>query len=134
MAKDISRHKERIWSLQVLYGIDLKDGFNLEEAEMECENIKTRNNLIDQEYYFQKLVIGVTENKCDLDEYIDKKAVDWSLDRMAVVDRNILRLALYEIEYDLVPVGVAINEAVELAKEYGDEKSPGFINGILSRA
>ena len=132
--KKVRRHKERIWTLQVLYGLDLKDDFNVEQAKIECENIKERNNLDSDQYYFEKLINGVIDSKDSLDEYINKKAVDWTINRMAIVDRNILRLALYEIENDMVPVGVAIDEAVELAKEYGDEKSPGFINGILSRA
>ena len=130
----VSRHQERIWALQILYSIDLKKEFDIEKAKIECENTKERNNLSANDYYFQKLVLGVIKNKKDLDEYINVKAIDWTLKRMAVIDRNILRLALYEIEDELVPVGVAIDEAVELAKEYGDDKSPGFINGILSRA
>ncbi len=130
----VSRHQERIWTLQILYSIDLKNEFDIEKAKIECENIKEKNNLLANDYYFEKLVLGVIKNKKDLDEYINVKAIDWTIKRMAVIDRNILRLALYEIEDELVPVGVAIDEAVELAKEYGDDKSPGFINGILSRA
>ena len=129
-----SRHQERIWALQILYSLDLKNKFNQKEAEVESNNIKMRNNLVDNDYYYIKLVKGIIDSKEELDEYINEKAIDWSIKRMAVVDRNILRLALYEIQYDLVPIGVAIDEAVELAKEYGDEQSPGFINGILSRA
>lgn len=128
-----TRHQNRIWALEVLYSIDLKNNFDLKNANIECENIKMRNNLLDDNYYFKKLVLGVIEEKEDLDEYINNKAIDWDIERMAVIDRNILRIALYEIEAELVPVGVAIDEAVELAKEYGDDKSSSFINGILSR-
>lgn len=130
----ITRHQQRIWGLQILYSIDLKNKFNLENAEKEIENLKEKNQLTEKKYYFEKLVTGIIENREELDKYINKKAVDWTIERMAVIDRNILRLSLYEMEEDLVPVGVAINEAVELAKEYGDEKSSGFINGILARA
>lgn len=129
----ITRHQQRIWGLQILYSIDLKNKFNLKNAKKEIENIKERNQLLGKNYYFENLVIGILENKKELDEYINEKAVDWTIERMAVIDRNILRLSLYEMEEDLVPVGVAINEAVELAKEYGDNKSSGFINGILAR-
>ena len=130
----ITRHQQRIWGLQILYSIDLKNKFNLENAEKEIENLKEKNQLTEKKYYFEKLVTGIIVNREELDKYINKKAVDWTIERMAVIDRNILRLSLYEMEEDLVPVGVAINEAVELAKEYGDEKSSGFINGILARA
>lgn len=129
----ITRHQQRIWSLQILYSIDLKNKFNLENAKKEIENIKEKNKLLEKKYYFEKLVIGIVEDRNNLDKYINEKAVDWTIERMAVIDRNILRLSLYEMEEDLVPVGVAINEAVELAKEYGDDKSSGFINGILAR-
>lgn len=128
-----TRHQNRIWALEVLYSIDLKNDFNSKNANIECENIIMRNNLLEDNYYFKKLVLGVIEKKEDLDEYINNKSIDWDIQRMAVIDRNILRIALYEIEAELVPVGVAINEAVELAKEYGDDKSSSFINGILSR-
>ena len=117
----ITRHQQRIWSLQILYSIDLKNKFNLENAEKEIKNIKEKNKLMEKKYYFEKLVIGIVEDRNNLDKYINEKAVDWTIERMAVIDRNILRLSLYEMEEDLVPVGVAINEAVELAKEYGDE-------------
>src|SRR6056297_652109 len=129
----ITRHQQRIWSLKILYSIDLKNKFNLENAEKEIKNIKEKNKLMEKKYYFEKLVIGIVEDRNNLDKYINEKAVDWTIERMAVIDRNILRLSLYEMEEDLVPVGVAINEAVELAKEYGDDKSSGFINGILAR-
>ena len=128
-----TRHQQRIWTLQILYSIDLKNSFTLEKAKKECENIKERNQLLEDDYYFEKLVTGIVNKKEVLDNYISEKSVNWTIKRMAVVDRNILRMALYEMEEELVPVGVAINEAVELAKEYGDDNSSGFINGILAR-
>lgn len=128
-----TRHQQRIWTLQILYSIDLKNSFTFEKAKKECEDIKERNQLLEDDYYFEKLVTGIVNEKESLDNYISEKSVNWSIKRMAVVDRNILRMALYEMEEELVPVGVAINEAVELAKEYGDDNSSGFINGILAR-
>lgn len=69
-----------------------------------------------------------------MDEQIDKVASGWKTDRMGRVDLTILRLAVYEMKYDeSVPVSVAINEAVELAKKYGQDESPAFINGILAK-
>jgi N utilization substance protein B len=76
-------------------------------------------------------VSTVLENKGRLDELIARFAPAWPLDQIAIVDRNILRLGICEIIFDLVPVKVAINEAVELAKTYGGESSSKFVNGVL---
>lgn len=82
--------------------------------------------------FARHLVKGTVENLTALDEIIAGYSHDWQIKRIAVVDRNILRLALYEIMYEDTPYGVSINEAVEMAKLYGGEKSGKFINGILS--
>lgn len=82
--------------------------------------------------YVQDVVGGVQAQAKELDELIASHAVGWKLDRIARVDLSILRVALYEMLHrDDVPTGAAINEAVELAKRYGEEKSFAFINGIL---
>jgi N utilization substance protein B len=129
-----SRHQQRVWALQILYSLDLKERYNQEQVKLESVNILQKNELIDDsKYYFQRLAEGVVEKKEKLDEIIDEKAIDWKISRMAYIDRNILRLALFEIKEELVPVSVAINEAVEVAKEFGDEKSSSFINGILGK-
>lgn len=85
--------------------------------------------------YARKLIYGVTSHKADLDRTISVSSQNWAIDRMPVVDRSILRLATFEVKYvDDVPVSVAINEAVELAKEFGGEDdSHRFVNGILGR-
>lgn len=85
--------------------------------------------------YACKLIYGVTSHKADLDRTISVSSQNWAIDRMPVVDRSILRLATFEVKYvDDVPVSVAINEAVELAKEFGGEDdSHRFVNGILGR-
>lgn len=80
------------------------------------------------------LLEGVSAHKEDIDDRIITTSANWKLQRMPAVDRNILRLAIYEIVYDdTIPVGVAINEAVELAKSYGGDESSKFVNGILGR-
>lgn len=129
MAK-IKRHQERIWALQILYGLDLTDGFKEEAALRRINNFKEERGLT-ATYYFEDLVLGVVANRANLDEEIDKRAINWSLDRIGYVERNILRIALFEIQ-EGIPIGVAINEAVEIAKEYVDDRSARFINGILS--
>ena len=76
----------------------------------------------------------LTEHLSDIDEIIDRYATDWKRERMAKVDLAIIRLAVYEITFDdNIPEGVAINEAVEIAKEFGGDSSPSFVNGVLGR-
>jgi transcription antitermination protein NusB len=86
----------------------------------------------DTELFARELVNGVLENAEFIDKTIGDTAPAWPLDQVAAIDRNILRLAIYEILVDnRVPMRAAINEAVELAKEYGGENSPKFVNGVL---
>jgi N utilization substance protein B len=79
----------------------------------------------------RELATGVDAEREELDETISEYARGWTVDRIAPLDLNVLRVALYEIEHDLVPHEVAIDEAVEIAKEYCGADAPGFINGIL---
>jgi transcription antitermination protein NusB len=79
----------------------------------------------------RELAEGVDEHREELDETIEKHAKGWSVDRIAPLDLNVMRVALYEIEEGLVPIEVAIDEAVEITKEYCGSDSPGFVNGIL---
>ncbi|MFW6287711.1 MAG: transcription antitermination factor NusB [bacterium] len=127
-----SRHQERIWALQVLYSLDLKGLIDLEQARKGIQQLKEENVIDDSDHYFEGLVYGVVKKIDEYDQKINNQAIDWDIERMPYVDRNILRIALYEMEED-VPVGVVINEAVEIAKEYAEEKSAKFINGILAR-
>ncbi len=128
-----SRHQERIWALQILYSLDLNDTINEEEASRAIRNLKEEHTLSDDDrYYFEGLVSGVVNNIEEYDNRINQQAIDWNIKRMPYIDRNIIRIALYEMIQD-VPVGVVINEAVEIAKEYAEEKSARFINGILSK-
>ena len=85
------------------------------------------------EQYAQNLVTGVLDKLAVIDEQIEKFAIDWRVGRMAGVDRNILRIAVYEMLYadELIVPNIAIDEAVELAKTFGSDDTPRFINGIL---
>lgn len=133
--KKLSRHKHRIIALQVLYSLDLKKALNQEKAIKELENIKKNKNSVEMKNknnYFYDIIQGVIKNKENLDQEISNLAINWDLERISSVERNILRIALYEIENE-IPPGVAINEAVELAKEFGNEDSYSFINGILGK-
>ncbi len=97
------------------------DGFHLSEEE---------------EQFYRDLVTGAAENSQYLDQLIKKHLVNWEIDRLSAVDRNLLRLALYEILFKPdIPYAVSINEALELAKKYGSTgEAVGFINGVLDRA
>ena len=79
----------------------------------------------------RELAEGVDEEREGLDEVIAEHAKGWTVDRIAPLDLNVMRVALYEIEHDLAPIEVAIDEAVEIAKEYCGAEAPKFINGIL---
>ncbi len=84
--------------------------------------------------YARELVVGVAARLDEIDASIAQTSENWALDRMPVVDRNIIRVAVYEVAHrDEIPVGVAINEAVEVAKIYGGDESPKFVNGVLGR-
>ncbi len=84
--------------------------------------------------YIRCVVLGTLRNLESIDDTISRLAIGWTLDRMGAVDRNLLRLAVYEILFfDDIPINVAINEAVTLARKYGDDESWKFINGILGK-
>lgn len=103
------------------------------ERHLEAE-AATRPGLMKDEPrdYGRRALQGVLAGKRELDEHIAKAAARFPLDTMAVVDRNILRLAIWELVTDTsAPTGAVINEAVELARRYGGEKSPAFVNGVL---
>lgn len=84
--------------------------------------------------YIEQKALSIFEKIETIDERINKSAEKWSIDRMSKVDVSILRVAIYEIEFDEdIPTNVAINEAVEIAKKYGGDNSPSFVNGILAK-
>jgi len=124
-----ARHKAREVALQILYEIDSVN-HNPEEA---LSNILSRNEISEEVAKFSRLlVMGVLQNLEELDRNISDFAPAWPLEQLSLIDRNILRLAIFEILLDnKIPVKVAINEAVELAKTYGSDNSSRFINGVL---
>ena len=102
-------------------------------AHAEVEGAPTLE-INDAQPFAEKLVRGVRQHLGALDAQIQSASRNWRLERMARVDRNLLRLALYELKYaDDVPVKVAINEAIEIAKRFGTSESSAFVNGILDR-
>ena len=123
------RRKARELALQVLYQIDLTGLETAPALELFCEHFEVSKKSMP---YTRLLVQGVIDNRQELDSLIGTHAENWRPERMSVIDRNILRLALYELRYQNdVPPKVVINEAIEVAKRFGNEESGPFINGIL---
>ncbi|SMC58806.1 transcription antitermination factor NusB [Sporomusa malonica] len=128
----MSRRKAREMAVQALFQLDFNSGVTNDEAInsvfSEREDINESTKL-----YAKSLVEGTYYNLAAIDEYISELSREWKIDRMAGVDRNIARMAIYEMKYsnERLQPGVAINEAVELAKTFGTEDSSRFINGIL---
>lgn len=122
------RRRARILTLQALYQMDVG---GQEVAEAVRDVISSEEDAA-VEAFVEDVTRGVWEELEGLDRLIQEKSRNWTLDRMARVDRNILRLGAFELlRRRHVPAAVVLNEAVELAKEYGDEGSGSFVNGIL---
>lgn len=123
------RRKARTIALQALYEIDVVG----HDPEATLDHLLEEEKLTGENASFaRELVRGVVQYKEKLDAHIRRFAPAWPVEQIAAIDRNILRLAIFEILLDnRVPVKVAINEAVELAKEFGSDSSPRFINGVL---
>ncbi len=125
------RRKAREVVLQILYEDDINPDRNMAASELFLR--RRLNQDPDAIVFASELLAGVRRNRPELDKWLSKFAANWSLERMAVTDRNVLRLGAYELLYSDTPGAVAIDEAVELAKRYGAKHSPNFVNGILDR-
>lgn len=124
------RTEARKRAVQVLYQAEI--------LEIDPSQIIADGRLADETQllskYARRLIDGATENKNSIDAELVEASENWALDRMPIVDRSLLRMAAYEMQFvDEVPISVSINEAVNLAKEFGGDDSPRFINGILGR-
>jgi transcription antitermination protein NusB len=124
-----ARHKAREIAIQVLYEVDSVN----HSAETALTNILSRVEVSEDVVEFaRELINGVIQHREELDQNIRDFAPAWPLDQISIIDRNILRLAIFEILHDnKIPVKVAINEAVELAKTFGSDNSSRFVNGVL---
>jgi N utilization substance protein B len=129
-----SRHLCRSIALQSLYEWDFY-GKNPEELDRIVEkNIKEFGSGLNEVDFIRQLTTGVKDHLEYLDKIIEKTAPEWPIDQISIVDRNVLRIGLYELLYadkKEVPPKVAINEAIELAKVFGGESSGRFVNGVL---
>lgn len=138
----MSRRELREHIFKFLFRIEFNDReempeqeqFFFETLEMEAEERRTAKIKDDDAAYISNKSNKIIEKLDEIDAMINRQAKGWTTQRMGKVDLTILRLAVYEIVFDEdVPTGVAINEAVELAKRFGQEESSGFVNGVLAK-
>ncbi len=123
------RTRARSLALQVLYEVDIAKHPAADIYKLRLEDTPLSDELSE---FARQIIFGVLPLASALDQIISKYAPEWPLDQIAAIDRNILRMALWEfaVSHD-TPLKVAINEAVELAKQYGSDSAPRFINGVL---
>ncbi len=129
-----NRHLSRSIVLQTLFEWDFAASETLTPEQMLERNIEEFGPGLNDSSFMSELLVGVVKKKAIIDEIIEKAAPDWPIDKISIVDRNILRLGLYELLFGdrtQVPPKVAINESIELAKSFGGENSSKFINGVL---
>ncbi len=134
-----NRHLGRIISLQSLYEYEFRKKAGDTEADIDAiiaKNIEPYEKALGDTEFVYQLTHGVVEKTKSLDTDLEPLAPEWPISSIAAIDRNVLRMGLYELKYcaELVPPKVAINEAVELAKAFGSDNSSRFINGVLGTA
>jgi N utilization substance protein B len=123
------RRRARELAIQVLYHLEYNPGNPDESFDTVCKSFQPRKEI---RAFAKELVVGVWTNKEALDRLISSASKNWRIERMSRVDRNILRLAVFEVLYlGEIPPKVSIDEAVELSKKYGTEDSGAFVNGVL---
>jgi len=124
----MKRRTAREKALQALFQIDISNSEPSDAIEHVLEGEAG-------DEYLTRLVLGVIEQKAEIDNLISENLEKWSMDRLATVDRNLLRIAAYEMKFfrTEIPENVILDEAIEIAKIYGDDQSSKFINGVLSK-
>lgn len=130
------RRTSRQAALQVLYAADLagkgEPGPTLARVEGAFESVGDHFEVAEgARAYAKELVVGVATHRERIDALLAAHATHWRLERMAAVDRNLLRLAIYEMAWGGTPATVAIDEAIELARRFGSDRSAAFVNGVL---
>lgn len=127
----MNRSTMRELAFKMIYGMEIQKELNKEQVELYIEdNEITDSNAIE---YLNMIFEGIEKNhETILDMISQNLKKDWSIERISKVNLSILKIAIYEIKYQELPFKVAINEAVELAKKYGDDSAPVFVNGVLA--
>lgn len=127
----MSRKEARETAMKLVYQMDINETSGAETLKNHFENNDEHLNA-EERNYITDCVLGVEKNLKEIDRYIEKNAKNWKMNRIAKVDLSIMRLAIYEILHrEDIPNVVAVDEAIELSKEFGGENSYSFVNGIL---
>ena len=127
----INRRKSREFALQVLYQLDITKQDVVKALAQWKEHLLPKEG---DHGFIERIVLGVTEHCKEIDLLIERYSENWRLDRMNIIDRNILRMAAFELLYcEEIPPKVTLNEAIDLEKRFGNQDSGSFINGILDR-
>lgn len=127
-----NRHLSRTLAMQTLFAWDFNDRQQIDIDELIKENFNQFAPSFDDHGFVKDLVKGVLDHVEEINAYIIKYATEWPLDQITIIDRNILRLGIYELVFDKnIPAKVAINEAIEMAKTFGGDSSGKFVNGVL---
>ena len=125
----MNRHYARVVAMQVLYESDFNQNPDIKSIlKRHLKNLKLSGENID---FLQDLVESTSLHRKKVDELIENVAPEWPIGQVATIDRNILRLAIFELKFTKTPPKVIINEAIELAKTFGSETSSKFVNGVL---
>ena len=128
----MNRSAMRENAFKLVYSLEIQQEENLKE---QIDLFFESNSITDEETkkYIKVVILGIKKEEDNIQNYIEQNLKsDWKLNRISKMDLSILKVAIYEIKYNQIPYKVAINEAVELAKKYGEDKSKNFVNGILA--
>jgi N utilization substance protein B len=128
-----ARHRSRQRALQVLYQWDMNKGRVEDAISSFYDTLNSEDDERDPgpDEFMEELAKGTSQMTPDIDHQITAKSENWKLERMPIVDRNILRMAIYEMNHRETPPAVVIDEALELARQFSGEESVSFINGVL---
>jgi N utilization substance protein B len=124
-----TRRQARELAMQALFYMDMQNNVSLQMLEYFCDNFRPPKKV---DPFFHTLVNGVLEKRHEIDALIERFSKNWKISRMSCVDRNVMRIAVYELLHcEDIPPKVSINEAVDVGKKFGTEESGAFINGIM---
>jgi len=127
-----NRHLARTIAMQTLFCWDFNGKKQKDLVDLVTQNFRQFAPKFNDHGFVKSLINGVFKNIAEIDKYITRYATEWPLEQITVVDRNILRIGVYELIFDKdIPAKVAINEAIEIAKTFGGESSGKFVNGVL---
>jgi transcription antitermination protein NusB len=129
----MKRNQLREYLMNCIYQMDISQDYSMDCVNLYIEDIKSTESSIDEEY-LRKNIRSFLDNKAEIDELVSESLKNWKIDRISKVDLAVLRLAITEILFENdVPYKVSINEAINIAKKFGDNSSGKFINGVLGK-